>query len=81
MKDCGLVQGGPKWAVPLITDKDTVYVHTNIVQSKDIDGNPIVDLWDYNEIQYTYPEYFKLVTDQLSDVQLVVTDLYERSAT
>lgn len=61
MKDMGIVQGSPEMAVPLIVGKDTVYVHTDIHQVPDAEGNMV---WQYHEIQYEKDEYIKLMAGQ-----------------
>ena len=61
MKDMGIVQGSPEMAVPLIVGKDTVYVHTDIQQVPDAEGNMV---WQYHEIQYDKDEYIKLMAGQ-----------------
>lgn len=85
MKDCGVIQGSSKQAQPLIVGKDTVYIHTNITQiTEDSEGNPISDLYSYNEVQYTKDEYIKLISEQNSELkqqvlntQLALCDIYE----
>lgn len=84
MKEIKNVQGSFKQAQPLIIGKTTVYVHTNIVQAKDEDGNVIDDLYVYDEIQYTKDEYIKMMADKNSqleqeviDTQLALCDIYE----
>ena len=61
-----------------------IYVHSNIVQAKDADGNIIDDLYVYDEIQYTKDEYIKIMADKNSqleqeviDTQLALCDIYE----
>ena len=84
MKEIKNVQGSTEQAQPLIVNKDTVYVHSNIAQAKDEDGNVIDDLYIYDEIQYTKDEYIKLMADKNSqleqeviDTQLALCDIYE----
>ena len=84
MKEIKNVQGSYEQARPLIIGKTTVYVHTNIVQAKDEDGNIIDDLYVYDEIQYTKDEYIKIIADKNSqleqeviDTQLALCDIYE----
>lgn len=58
MKDNGIVQGSSKFAVPVYYGKNHVYVHSNITQVlEDSEGNPVADLYSYNEVQYTTQEY------------------------
>lgn len=85
MKDCGVIQGSLEQAQPIIVGKTTVYVHTNIEQiTKDSDGNPVEDLYSYNEVQYSKDEYIKHLSEQnasleneLLNTQLALCDLYE----
>lgn len=84
MKDMGNVQGSAEQAKPLIVGKDTVYVHTNIVQMEDTEGNLIDNLYSYDEVQYTINEYLKLVIDEnnkatsdITDLQLALAEIYE----
>lgn len=84
MKEIKNVQGSLQQAQPLIVGKTTVYVHTNIVQAKDGDGNVIDDLYVYDEIQYTKDEYIKIISEknetlesELTETQLALCDIYE----
>lgn len=84
MKEIKNVQGSSQQAQPLIVGKTTVYVHTNIVQAKDEDGNIIDDLYVYDEVQYTKDEYIKIISEknetlesELTETQLALCDIYE----
>ena len=84
MKEIKNVQGSSQQAQPLIVNKDTVYVHTNIVQSKDKDGNVVDNLYVYDEVQYTKDEYIQIMAEknsqlekELTDTQLALCELYE----
>ncbi len=85
MKDMGIVQGSGVQAVPLVVGKDTVYVHTNITPiTEDAEGNPVNDLFQYNEVQYDKDEYIKLLDEknasleqQMTDTQIALCDVYE----
>lgn len=81
MKDMGIVQGSPEMAVPLVVGKDTVYVHTDIQQVPDAEGNMV---WQYHEVQYDKDEYIHLISEknasleqQLTDTQLALVEVYE----
>lgn len=81
MKDMGIVQGSPEMAVPLVVGKDTVYVHTDIQQVPDAEGNMV---WQYHEVQYDKDEYIKLLSEkndsleqQFTDTQLALCEIYE----
>ncbi len=85
MKDMGKIQCSTAQAIPLVIGKDTVYVHTNIVQiTTDKEGEPVDNLWECNEIQYEKDEYIKLMAEknnalesQVTDTQLALVELYE----
>lgn len=84
MIDIGNVRGSAAQAKPLIISRDTVYVHTNIEQVTDTDGNVIDNLFSYDEIQYDKDEYLKMVIDDnqkatsdITDLQLALTEMYE----
>ena len=87
MKEFKNVQGSTEQAQPLIVNKDTVYVHTNIVQATDEDGNVVDGLYVYDEVQYTKDEYIKLMAEKnetlerdLTDTQLAIAEIYESLA-
>ena len=87
MKEIKNVQGSPQQAQPLIVNKDTVYVHSNIAQATDEDGNVIDVLYVYDEIQYTKDEYIKIMAEKnetlerdLTDTQLAIAEIYESLA-
>ena len=62
MKVIGKVQGTLEQAQPLIVNVDTVYVHTNIKKlEKDHSGNPVDNLYEYDEVQYTLSEYIQML--------------------
>ena len=84
MKEFKNVQGSSQQAQPLIVNKDTVYVHTNIVQATDEDGNVVDGLYVYDEVQYTKDEYIQIMAEKnetlerdLTDTQLALCDIYE----
>lgn len=87
LKEIKNVQGSSEQAQPLIVNKDTVYVHTNIVQATDEDGNVVDGLYVYDEVQYTKDEYIKLMAEKnetlerdLTDTQLAIAEIYESLA-
>ena len=87
MKEIKNVQGSSQQAQPLIVNKDTVYVHTNIVQATDEDGNIVDGLYVYDEIQYTKDEYIQIIAEKnetlerdLTDTQLAIAEIYESLA-
>ena len=87
MKEIKNVQGSTEQAQPLIVNKDTVYVHTNIVQATDEDGNIVDGLYVYDEVQYTKDEYIQIMAEKnetlerdLTDTQLAIAEIYESLA-
>ena len=87
MKEIKNVQGSSQQAQPLIVNKDTVYVHTNIVQATDEDGNIVDWLYVYDEVQYTKDEYIQIMAEKnetlerdLTDTQLAIAEIYESLA-
>lgn len=87
MKEIKNVQGSTEQAQPLIVNKDTVYVHTNIVQATDEDGNVVDGLYVYDEVQYTKNEYIQIIAEKnetlerdLTDTQLAIAEIYESLA-
>lgn len=85
MKEYKKVQGSEAQAEGLIVNKDTVYVHTNIIKvEKDTEGNPVEGLYEYDEIQYTKDEYIELLSkkneelqSQIIDISMALCDVYE----
>lgn len=85
MKDMGIISCSKAQAIPLIIGKDTVYVHTDIVQVKtDQEGNPTDNIWNCHEVQYEKDEYIKIMAEQnakldgqLADTQLALVEIYE----
>lgn len=76
MIDKGIITGSEEQAKPLIIGKDTVYVHTNIKEVKtDIVGEEVDRLYQYHEIQYDKNEYIKIMSKELTDTQLSLTDV------
>ena len=87
MKEIKNVQGSLQQAQPLIVNKDTVYVHSNIVQATDEDGNVVDNLYVYDEVQYTKDEYIQIMAEKnetlerdLTDTQLAIAEIYESLA-
>ena len=87
MKEIKNVQGSSQQAQPLIVNKDTVYVHTNIVQATDEYGNVVDGLYVYDEVQYTKDEYIQIMAEKnetlerdLTDTQLAIAEIYESLA-
>lgn len=84
MKEIKNVQGSLEQAQPLIINKTTVYVHSNIEQAKDKDGNIIDGLYVYDEVQYSKDEYIQILSEkntalekEVTETQLALCELYE----
>ena len=60
MMDMGIVQGSAAMAKPLVIGKDTVYVHTDIQEITDSDGNT---LYQYHEVQYDKDEFIHILAE------------------
>ena len=85
MKNMGIVYGNSEQAKAVVVGKDTVYVHTDIAPiTEDGFGNPVENLFSYNEIQYGKDEYIELMVQQskqlnsdITDAQLALCEIYE----
>jgi len=69
MKDMGIRTGSTAWAVPVIVTNDTIYVHTDIEQVTEVNGEPVADCWRYHEIQYDSNEYIELIGKENTDLK------------
>jgi len=83
MKKIGTVYGDAEQAKPLVINKDTVYVHTDITPAE-IDGKAVDELFSYTETQYSKDEYIEILAQRneklnsdITDVQLALCELYE----
>lgn len=56
---------------------DTVYERTNVKRVKDEKHG---DYWEYDEIQYTYPEYVAKQQQETDNIKLALAELAEISA-
>jgi hypothetical protein len=72
MKDMGAVYGSAAQAVPLVVGKDTVYVHTDIQEALDAEGNPA---WQYNEVQYGKDEYIRMMAERNDETEEILDTL------
>jgi hypothetical protein len=69
---------------PLVIDEHSVWVHSNITPVEEAVGEEMFTGFEYDMIQYDKDEYIKIITEknqnmeaQLTDVQLVLVELYE----
>jgi hypothetical protein len=72
MMDMGIVQGSAAMAKPLVIGKDTVYVHTDIQEITDSDGNT---LYQYHEVQYDKDEFIHMLAEYNDIVKGCIIEL------
>lgn len=79
------VRGSESQAIPLIIQKDLIYVHTNIhqIEVQDLNGQIRLE-FEYDETQYEKDEYIQIMAEknisfetQLTDVQIALCEIYE----
>lgn len=77
MKDYGRVRStiSPK---PMVIDEFSVWIHKNITEVSENVGeeNEFIG-YEYDMIQYEKDEYIRMLDTQLTNVQLVLVELYE----
>lgn len=61
MIDMGERFGSSAWALPVIVTDDCVYVHTDIEQVTEINGEAVTDCYKYHEFQYSAKEYIEMI--------------------
>ena len=61
MIDMGERYGSSAWALPVIVADDCVYVHKDIEQVTEMNGEPVTDCFKYHEYQYTAKEYSEII--------------------
>ena len=69
MKDMGERFGSSAWGIPVVVTDDCVYVHTNIEQVTEMNGEAVTDCWRYHEIQYDLKEYIELIGKENSTLK------------
>ena len=69
MKDMGIRTGSTAWAVPVIVTNDTVYVHKDIEQVTEVNGEQVTDCYKYHEYQYTSKEYIEMIGKENSTLK------------
>lgn len=80
MKDIGIVQGSAEQALPLVINKNVVYVHTDIKQLE-ITDEEMKDavVYEYHEYQYSIDEYLQMVKQQSdsqnAEIMLAIAEL------
>lgn len=90
MIDNGITQGNENWAKPVVITRDWVYIHSGIKKLSMVDEEQFVSAasreaareepstYEYREIQYSKDEYIALLSEQLTNTQLALVELYER---
>lgn len=83
-KEIGIVRGSAAQAVPLVVGNTVVYVHTDIKQATDENGDPVDNMYEYYETQYGKNEYIQLISEkntslesQLTETQMALAEIYE----
>lgn len=61
MKDMGERFGSSAWALPVVVTDDCVYVHTDIEQVAEVNGEQVADCYKYHEYQYAQKEYIEMI--------------------
>ena len=61
MIDMGERFGSSAWAMPVIVTDDCVYVHKDIEQVTEVNGEQATDCYKYHEFQYTLKEYIEMI--------------------
>ena len=61
MIDMGERFGSSAWAMPVIVTDDCVYVHKDIEQVTEVNGEQVTDCYKYHEFQYTLKEYIEMI--------------------
>ena len=80
MKDIGIVQGSAEQALPLVINKDVVYVHTDIKQLETTDEEmKDAVVYEYHESQYSIDEYLQMAKEQSdsqnAEIKLAIAEL------
>ena len=73
----GKVKGSKEQAKPLVTGKDIVYIHKNIVKITEPDEKGIVppDLYEYEEWQYDKDEYIDILIKKNDENSEAIDDI------
>lgn len=74
MKNNGRVQGSKEWAKPIVVYPDCVYIHKNIKEIEDSEGNT---MYEYNEIVYDHDEYIMVLQEQVTSLQKAMVTMFE----
>jgi hypothetical protein len=69
MKDMGERYGSSAWASPVVVTDDCVYVHTDIEQVAEINGEAVTDCYKYHEFQYSAKEYIEMIGKENSTLK------------
>ena len=69
MIDMGERFGSSAWALPVVVTDDCVYVHTDIEQVTEINGEAVTDCYKYHEFQYSAKEYIEMIGKENSTLK------------
>ena len=53
--------GSSAWALPVVVTDDCVYVHKDIEQVTEMNGEAVTDCYKYHEFQYSAKEYIEMI--------------------
>lgn len=69
MIDMGERFGSSAWGIPVIVADDCVYVHKDIEQVTEVNGEQVTDCYKYHEYQYTPKEYIEMIGQENSTLK------------
>ena len=69
MRELKDVHGSAAQAKPLVVGYNTVYVHSNIRQDTDENGELMENQFVYDEIQYDKDEYIQLMSERSDAIE------------
>lgn len=69
MIDMGERFGSSAWGIPVIVTDDCVYVHKDIEQVTEVNGEQVADCYKYHEYQYTPKEYIEMIGQENSTLK------------
>ena len=69
MIDMGERFGSSAWGIPVIVADDCVYVHKDIEQVTEVNGEQVTDCYKYHEYQYTPKKYIEMIGKENSTLK------------
>lgn len=65
----------------MVIDEYSVWISENInkieVESENSDSNEKIEMYEYDLIQYTKDEYIGMQSNQMTDVEMALVEIYE----